>query len=72
MPAASGRSSGQSGATVAASARGAETLERGGPVPDDPQAGLGAVMAFPPVKGVSVVKDGQTLRAWGRWPSPRT
>jgi len=51
-----------SGATVAASARGAEALERGRPVPDDPQAGLGAVMAFPPVKGVSVVKDGQTLR----------
>ena len=51
-----------SGATVAASARGAEALERGGPVADDPQAGLGAVMAFPPVKGVSVVKDAQTLR----------
>jgi metallo-beta-lactamase class B len=51
-----------SGATVAASARGAEALERGGPVPDDPQAGLGAVMAFPPVKSVSVVKDGETLR----------
>src|SRR2546430_1694553 len=46
----------------AASARGAEALERGGPVADDPQAGLGAVMALPPVKGVSVVKDGQTLR----------
>src|SRR4051812_24794117 len=50
-----------SGATVAASARGAEALERGGPVPDDPQAAAGAMMAMPPVKGVSVVKDGQTL-----------
>ena len=51
-----------SGARVAASPRGAEAIERGGPVPDDPQAGLGAVMAFPPVKVVSVVKDGETLR----------
>jgi metallo-beta-lactamase class B len=50
-----------SGAKVAASARGAEALERGGPVPDDPQAGYGAFMAFAPVKGVSVVKDGETL-----------
>jgi metallo-beta-lactamase class B len=51
-----------SGARVAASPRGAEALERGGPVPDDPQAGLGAVMLFPPVKVVSAVKDGETLR----------
>src|SRR5256885_10687107 len=50
-----------SGATVAASARGAEALERGGPVADDPQAGLGGGLAFPPAKGGSVVKDGQTL-----------
>jgi metallo-beta-lactamase class B len=51
-----------SGARVAASARGAEAIERGRPVPEDPQAGLGAVMAFPPVKSVTVVKDGETLR----------
>ena len=46
-----------SGARVAASPRGAEAIERGGPVPDDPQAGLGAVMAFPPVKVMQYLRD---------------
>ena len=51
-----------SGARVAASAPAAQAMERGGPVPDDPQAGFGAAMVFPTVKGVDVIKDGQTLR----------
>jgi metallo-beta-lactamase class B len=50
------------GAKVAASPAGADAIERGGPVPDDPQVGFGAVMAFPAVKGVYGVKDGETLR----------
>jgi len=51
-----------SGARVAASAPAALAMERGGPVPDDPQAGFGASMVFPPVKKVEVIVDGQTLR----------
>lgn len=51
------------GATVAASSEGARGLERGEPVPEDPQAGFGkSANAFPPVKQVRVVKDGETLR----------
>ena len=48
-----------SGATVAASPAGARALERGEPVPEDPQFGGSA---FPRVKKVRVVADGETLR----------
>jgi metallo-beta-lactamase class B len=52
-----------SGATVAASASGAQALERGGPTADDPQYAFGhETNDFPPVKGVRVAKDGETLR----------
>jgi metallo-beta-lactamase class B len=52
-----------SGATVAASARGAEALERGQPTGDDPQAAFGpGPNGYPAVKNVRVVKDGETLR----------
>ena len=51
-----------SGARVAASAPAAQAMERGGPVSDDPQAGFGTAMAFPAVKGVDVIQDGETLR----------
>jgi metallo-beta-lactamase class B len=47
-----------SGATVAASPRAAEAMEAGRPVPDDPQPSG----RFPAIKGVRVVKDGETLR----------
>ena len=51
------------GAAVAASAAGAKALERGEPTPDDPQFAFGReANAFPPVKGVRVVADGETLR----------
>jgi metallo-beta-lactamase class B len=50
------------GATVAASARGAEALALGHPTPDDPQFGTGPLERFPAVSaGVRVVRDGQTL-----------
>jgi metallo-beta-lactamase class B len=48
------------GAVVASSPAGARALEQGTPVADDPQAGSSA---FPPVKAVRVVADGETLRA---------
>ncbi len=51
-----------SGATVAASAWGAKAIENGGPLEDDPQAGFGKeTNAFPAVKKVKVVADGETL-----------
>ncbi|HEV7498812.1 MAG TPA: subclass B3 metallo-beta-lactamase [Vicinamibacteria bacterium] len=49
-----------SGAAVAASAAGARALERGGPVPEDPQFVGGTT--FPRVTKVRVVADGETLR----------
>jgi metallo-beta-lactamase class B len=49
-----------SGATVAASPAGARALERGGPVPEDPQFVGGT--GFPKVEKVRVVADGETLR----------
>jgi metallo-beta-lactamase class B len=53
-----------SGATVAASAKGARALAAGGPTADDPQYGLGAQFnSFPPVKNVRVVGAGETVRA---------
>ena len=49
-----------SGATVAASASGADALRRGENTTDDPQFGFGhAANAFPPVKNVRVIKDGE-------------
>lgn len=52
-----------SGATVVASARGAEALERGGPTPDDPQFGIGeAENAFPKVTQVRRVADGEVVK----------
>ena len=51
-----------SGATVVASARGAEALERGGPTPDDPQFGIGeAENAFPKVSRMRRVVDGEAV-----------
>jgi metallo-beta-lactamase class B len=52
-----------SGALVAASARGAQALERGEPTPDDPQYAFGtAANGFPAVKRVRVVQDGESVR----------
>jgi metallo-beta-lactamase class B len=52
-----------SGATVAASPSGADALQRGENTTDDPQFGFGkADNAFPPVKNVKVIKDGEVLR----------
>jgi metallo-beta-lactamase class B len=52
-----------SGARVAASASGAFALEHGEPPRDDPQyAGSRLARAFPPVKTVRIVTDGETLR----------
>jgi metallo-beta-lactamase class B len=52
-----------SGAIVAHSAPGARALGNGEPNPDDPQYAFGReVNAYPPVKGVRVVVDGETLR----------
>jgi metallo-beta-lactamase class B len=54
-----------SGAIVAASPEGARALERGEPVPQDPQAAFGASNRFPAVHNVRVVKDGEVLRVGG-------
>jgi metallo-beta-lactamase class B len=52
-----------SGAIVAASAAGARAMEGGEPPADDPQYAFGKdANSFPPVKGVKVVADGETLR----------
>jgi metallo-beta-lactamase class B len=52
-----------SGAEVAASAPGARAIEAGEPTPDDPQYGFGKeANAFPAVKGVRIVADGETVR----------
>ena len=52
-----------SGATVAASASGAKALEAGDNTPDDPQCGFPkGFIAFPPVKNVKVIKDGEVQR----------
>jgi metallo-beta-lactamase class B len=52
-----------SGATVAASEPGARAIERGEPTEDDPQFAFGRqANAFPAVKGVRRVADGETLR----------
>lgn len=56
-----------SGARVAASAAGARALERGHPTEDDPQYGSGSEPSkrFPAVRGVEVVRDGQSLTVGG-------
>jgi metallo-beta-lactamase class B len=52
-----------SGATVAASPSGSRGLQDGNTVRDDPQAGYPtASTAFPPVKNVKVIKDGELQR----------
>lgn len=52
-----------SGAIVLASASGAQALASGNATPDDPQAGFGlAANAFPAVKNVRVVRDGEVVR----------
>ena len=52
-----------SGAAVAASPAGKRAIEQGEPTPDDPQYAFGReVNAFPAVKNVRVVADGETLR----------
>jgi metallo-beta-lactamase class B len=52
-----------SGATVAASPSGADALKRGENTVDDPQYGFGKeANAFPPVKDVKLIKDGEVLR----------
>ena len=52
-----------SGASVAASAAGKRALEQGGPTPDDPQYAFGRdANAFPAVRNVRAVADGETLR----------
>jgi metallo-beta-lactamase class B len=52
-----------SGATVAASAPGARTIQQGEPSADDPQHAFGpAVNRFPAVKNVRAVTDGEVLR----------
>lgn len=49
-----------SGAVVAASPRAASVLERGASGADDPQHGV--ALSFPPLAGVRVIADGETLR----------
>ncbi len=49
-----------SGAEAAASPDGARALERGGPVPEDPQFALAGT--FPAVRDVRVIADGDVLR----------
>ena len=52
-----------SGATVAATAAAAEVLKAGAPLSDDPQYGLGRdANAFPAVRDVRVIGDGEVLR----------
>lgn len=52
-----------SGATVAASPFGAQALERGEPLPDDPQFAFGRrSTGFPSVQPVRVIADGETVR----------
>ena len=51
-----------SGAEVAASAAAAEALKSGVPTKEDPQYSLGREFAYPSVKNVRVIVDGETLR----------
>lgn len=55
-----------SGAIVAATASGAQALQRGENTPDDPQYGFGHdANRFPPVKNVRVVKDQEVIEIAG-------
>jgi metallo-beta-lactamase class B len=55
-----------SGAVVAATASGAQALQRGENTPDDPQFGFGhEANAFPPVKSVRVMKDREVIEIAG-------
>jgi len=54
-----------SGARVAASPRAAIALRRGMVEDDDPQAGFGERMRFPPVTNVVELRDGATVRLGG-------
>jgi metallo-beta-lactamase class B len=51
-----------SGAEVAASAAAADALKSGMPTKEDPQYLLGREFAYPPVKNVRVIVEGETLR----------
>ena len=56
----------QSGAVVAATASGAQALQRGENTVDDPQYGFGhAANAFPPIKTVRVVNDREVIEIAG-------
>jgi metallo-beta-lactamase class B len=50
-----------SGAEIAASPAAAEALQKGEPTRDDPQYSLGREFAYPAVKNVKVIKNGETL-----------
>jgi metallo-beta-lactamase class B len=50
-----------SGATVLSTAAGADALKRGNVPKDDPQAGYGDFMKFPPVANVRALADGETI-----------
>jgi metallo-beta-lactamase class B len=49
-------------AKVGASPAGARALRAGTATPDDPQAGYGEAMRYPPVKGVEPIADGATIQ----------
>ncbi len=50
------------GARVAASPRGAAALRTGSAAPDDPQAGFGDAMRFPPVREVRAMSAGEAIK----------
>ena len=50
-----------SGATVLSTAAGADALRKGDVPSDDPQAGYGDVMKFPPVAKVRTLADGESI-----------
>ena len=50
-----------SGATVLSTAAGAEALKRGDVPKEDPQAGYGEFMKFPPVADVRALADGESI-----------
>lgn len=50
-----------SGATVLSTAAGADALQRGDVPDEDPQAGYGDVMRFPPVANVRALGDGDSI-----------
>lgn len=50
-----------SGATVLSTAAGTDALKRGNVPKDDPQAGYGDFMKFPPVSNLRALADGETI-----------